>query len=642
MAWNDGIDGIHVTIAADERSPLHVLAGPGTGKTTAMMRRIARLLESGARPEKVLAVTFTRTAARDLEQQLGSLKTPGAEKVGASTLHSLSFKVLVAEAVFQATGRRARPLLSHEIKQLVNDLKSGFGGKREVERLLEAYEAAWARFQAEEAGHPKTPEDEKFEIALLVWLRYHGAILIGELVPITLRFLLDNPQADVLPKYEHVLVDEYQDLNKADQTLVEALAVHGTLTVIGDDNQSIYSFRHANPEGIRTFPATHKATVEYVIDECRRCPPNVIQLSNSLIAHDPDARPAVMKPQPGRPEAIVHVVQHNTIADEADAIAAFINDYLKKHPDVPPGKVLVLSPRRLFGNAVKDALIKRKLNAQSFFWEDALSEDSAAEGFCLYALNRNIGDRAAYRTWLGLGEATGYSAGYKRVRPYSDKNNIEPHVTVQQIVDRTITIPYTDGIAKRHLELTVRLQALTGLTGLPLVDVLWPNTESNQVIRLVASPLALQIADADELFAALTESITRPELPDAEGDIVRVMSLHKSKGLTADLVVVVGCVAGAIPSIDTTLPKPIQDAVLKEQRRLFYVAITRARDTLVLSSIRQLPLATALQSGVIPMRITRQNGESIAIAAATPFLKELGKGLPATEAGPNWRARLGV
>lgn len=262
MPWYTGIVGIHRDIAADTRSPVHVVAGPGTGKTTAMMRRIARMLEDGVQGNRILAVTFTRTAARDLAGQLQQLGTAGADAVRACTLHSLCFSALIADAVFQATGRVARPLLSFEIDQLVNDLKATFGGKRGKRQLIEAYEAAWARLQHETAGVPKTQEDIKFETALIDWLRYHRAMLIGELVPITLRFLQDNPTLAVPPYYEAVLVDEYQDLNKADQTLVELLAIRGTLTVVGDDNQSIYSFRYANPEGIRTFPSLHAGTAE--------------------------------------------------------------------------------------------------------------------------------------------------------------------------------------------------------------------------------------------------------------------------------------------------------------------------------------------------------------------------------------------
>src|SRR5882672_9795905 len=253
MVWSDGITGVHQQIAAEIKTPVHVLAGPGTGKTFAMMRRIARLLESGVPPARILAVSFTRTAARDLSGQLVKLGTPGADEVNATTLHALCFGVLMKEAVLAATGREARPLMSFEIEQLINDLAGAFGGKKAVRRHIEAYEAAWARLQHELAGAPQEEADQQFEAALLDWLRYHRAMLIGELVPVALRFLQQNPGLAVLPSYDAVLVDEYQDLNKADQTLVAELARSGELTVIGDDNQSVYSFRNANPEGVRAF-----------------------------------------------------------------------------------------------------------------------------------------------------------------------------------------------------------------------------------------------------------------------------------------------------------------------------------------------------------------------------------------------------
>ena len=139
MTWQEGIVGVQLDIARETRSPLHVLAGPGTGKTLAMMRRIARLLEARADLKRILAVSFTRTAARDLREQLLQLGARGAETVAATTLHSLCFSALLADAVFDATQRRARPLMAFEINQLVNDLKDRFGGKREVPKLIDAY-----------------------------------------------------------------------------------------------------------------------------------------------------------------------------------------------------------------------------------------------------------------------------------------------------------------------------------------------------------------------------------------------------------------------------------------------------------------------------------------------------------------------
>ena len=123
MAWETGLVGVHLAIAGYPDSLLRVLAGPGTGKTYAMMRRVARLLETGITPAEILAVTFTRTAAHDLVDKLKALGVPGADEVAAKTLHSQSFSILGRAAVFAATGRVPRPLLACEIEMMINDLK---------------------------------------------------------------------------------------------------------------------------------------------------------------------------------------------------------------------------------------------------------------------------------------------------------------------------------------------------------------------------------------------------------------------------------------------------------------------------------------------------------------------------------------
>ena len=123
MAWDTNLQGTHLNIAAYPNTPLRVIAGPGTGKTFALMRRITRLLEEGVSPNQILAVTFTRTAALDLVDKIASLGAPGAADVAAKTLHSLSFGLLNRTAVFQSLGRVARPLMDCERKTLVCDLQ---------------------------------------------------------------------------------------------------------------------------------------------------------------------------------------------------------------------------------------------------------------------------------------------------------------------------------------------------------------------------------------------------------------------------------------------------------------------------------------------------------------------------------------
>src|SRR5208282_1809544 len=174
MPWNTNLQGTPLNIAAYPGAQLRVVAGPGTGKTYALMRRVARLLEQNVAPNRILAVTFTRTAASDLVDKLADLGVPGADQVAAKTLHSLSFGLLSRNAVFQMLNRVARPLMAHELNTLVCDLAPQFEGKKAVLKLIEAFEAYWARLQHHDPGWPHDPAEQAFDHALKSWLRFHA------------------------------------------------------------------------------------------------------------------------------------------------------------------------------------------------------------------------------------------------------------------------------------------------------------------------------------------------------------------------------------------------------------------------------------------------------------------------------------
>ena len=125
-------------IAETDETPLRVLSGPGTGKTYSLMKKVAHLLRQGAKPEEILATTFTRTAAEDLKKELEKLEVSCASSVNSTTLHSLCFRILNEERVFQSTRRVPRPLLDYEKRFLLEDLKGANLGKvRELEKTAE-------------------------------------------------------------------------------------------------------------------------------------------------------------------------------------------------------------------------------------------------------------------------------------------------------------------------------------------------------------------------------------------------------------------------------------------------------------------------------------------------------------------------
>jgi DNA helicase-2/ATP-dependent DNA helicase PcrA len=153
-------------------------------------------------------------------------------------------------------------------------------------------------------------------------------------------------------------------------------------------------------------------------------------------------------------------------------------------------------------------------------------------------------------------------------------------------------------------------------------------------LRLLGSP-----ADVKELLEELRVLIIQPEIPGSQGNLVRIMSLHKSKGLTSKLVVIAGCVAGILPAIDTDLSEQEQDRQRDEQRRLFYVGITRSTDTLVISSATRMLFKEAKRAGVEVVRRTGIAGR-IAILQASEFIADLGPHAPATISCAHWRQQL--
>jgi DNA helicase II / ATP-dependent DNA helicase PcrA len=129
--WSEGLTGPALEIAATTVSPLRVDAGPGTGKTFALMRRVSRLLEEGLNPERIFVGTFTRTSATDLKDSLAELGADGAEAVRAGTIHGFCFRILARDIVLEQTRRVPRPLLRFEVRFLLEDLsRPDFGGIR--------------------------------------------------------------------------------------------------------------------------------------------------------------------------------------------------------------------------------------------------------------------------------------------------------------------------------------------------------------------------------------------------------------------------------------------------------------------------------------------------------------------------------
>lgn len=624
MNWDEGIEGVHRDIAGSESRRIGVLAGPGTGKTSfGLMRRVVRLLQAGVPADRILLLSFTRIAAADLRDKVAALNAPGAETVRATTLHGYCFGLLQQESVFAITGRAPRILLDHEVDLMLRDIGDTFGTIHERRRLLEAYVAGWARDPESYPGVPDTSTDRVFQQSVLLWLRRHEAMLIGEIVPEAYRFLSTNPQAEALRAFEHVIVDEYQDLNALEQRLLDVLAQHGSLCIAGDDDQSIYSVRYANPAGILAF-LNREDIEKHSIQMCGRCPTNILAVANSLIGCAPDRDKGPLQSRDGAGSGTVSIIQWPDINIEVDgivaAIAADVNS--KKWG---PGQILVLTNWRRIGERISARLNELSINARTFFTEEEMESDDSREALALLRLVVNVNDKAALRVILGLSEATGRTEAYQRLIIYCDENQTDPKTVLQMLSKGGKMAVNVRALTERYSRAMAKVENLGSLALPDLVDALFPQDADMLRDLRQAAVEALPEADmAEDLLHAVVEAVTQDDVPQ-NPDFVRVMSLHKSKGLTSNSVYIVAATDGILPTVRSNDAVTI-DAAVREGRRLFYVAVTRAAQELTISGSSSMDLADANARGVRYDKKTIKRSANSRFTIRTissPYLTEL-------------------
>lgn len=648
MIWDDGLTGNAYEIAASDNTPIRVVAGPGTGKTFALKKRIARLLENGVDPESILVVTFSRTAASDLENEIESINIPGVQNLHIGTLHSICLSILNKSAVIRIIGRNSRILFDFEKRFLLEDLgemaipdcDETFYARK---KRLHAFEAAWAREQDQEPGWPSSNCDKHFQTILNEWLIFHQAMLVDEFIPLTLRYLRDNPGSIELRRYQYVLVDEYQDLNKGEQHLIDFLATNAKLLIVGDEDQSIYeSFRYAHPEGISRFHLLHPTTKDIPLIECRRCPKSVVSIANNLISNNIRRCQHSLEPFIGNAQGEIHIVQWNDLQNEVDGLAEYINHQIS-NGYFDPSKTIILSPRKYIGYRIRDALRQKGCSAYSFFLEELvegnpkrLDESLAQQRFTLLNLLVNPQDSVSLRLWLGFGSSNLRVKEYCRLRDYCGISNLTTWEALEMIVNGELHLPLVTNSVNRYLILKEELEKLNKLSTQEVFDSLFPEGEIwAEPFRQIIETTENEINSTADILRRLQLNLYQPEIPQ-NGDYVRIMSLYKSKGLNADHVIVMGCIEGILPQHpDSNISFEEQRRFAEEQRRLFYVAITRAKKTLVLSSVLQLPRNLAHRMRATIVGGNRDNANTI----TSTFIAEFGNDAPKPVRGKEWLER---
>jgi len=601
-----GLNAAQQQAVAAGDGPQLILAGAGSGKTRTIVHRIGHLIaERGIAPHRILAVTFTNKAAAELKSRLSSLIGDDGGGVVSGTFHSLSLRFLRRHAELLGYPSDFQVIDGDDQKSLLKRILKERG--IDSDRLHPSYLGGWIE-QCKHVGLTcEEAPDDRFSGYKLreLYQRYQEELRsrqrmdFSDLILNVVQLLLHHSAAaaQLRSRFDHLLVDEYQDTNPVQhQWLLLLSRDHGNLTVVGDDDQSIYGWRGADVRHILEFESLWQREVGiHRLEENYRSTGAILRLANAVIRHNLDRHDKELRATRGEGERPLWLVGNDEY-DEARKILHWLQHRRRLGVAWSEMAVLYRANRQslpLEQVLRQEAIPYRILGGLGFF-ERAEIKDALAYWALLHrcgdALHlariantpkRGIGDKGLQQIveamvasgqraadWLDL-VASGAAEGpakklqimaelLREIRPKALQQN---DLGLHELLERTGYLASLQ--AQGEIEATARLENIEALRG------------------LIESTMGEGITPVEFMDrAALLQS--GEERPD-DGEALTLMSLHRAKGLEFDSVALVGIEEGLLPH-QRALDEG--ESALAEERRLLYVGITRAKERLLLTTAR--------------------------------------------------------
>jgi DNA helicase II / ATP-dependent DNA helicase PcrA len=564
-----------------------VLAGPGTGKSATLVALIDSLMDAEQRP-KLKLLTFTRAATAELGKKVSDHPSAASER--PSTIHSFAISVLLRNpgaGGFPEPLRIADDWENEFIVQPTLRDRSGFS-LRDIGKFLLEMSANWESLTQAQDPQINAADRARFLGSWNEHRRIYGYTLLAELPYALRRALVDHAELEGVD-FDVLVVDEYQDLNACDLEILRLVAGRGCSIIgAGDDDQSIYSFRKAAPEGIRRFPNDYPNAGDYSLSVSLRCGSKIIEWANYVIAGDtnrPKDKPFVTA-HPDSPPGEVGLLAFPGQASEASGVAYIVKQLVERE-GLKPSDVLILLRTDFNGGFSRP--IKQKLSEMGIACSDPdvvprlLAEEPNRRLLALVRLLTNEGDSLAWATLLTLAPGIGksfFNYIYERARPTTrtfaetllelhgagfPEGPAAPCARAKRIIDETQAWLRTKAIPEE------RPEEGWGSWILELAADAATPTPTDEFATLLKE--LDPIADQDHglsRFLGQLQPLGR-DLAQAKSDGIRIMTMMSSKGLTVR--------ATILPALeDGLVPRPNAD--LSEERRILYVAMTRAKEFL--------------------------------------------------------------
>lgn len=581
--------------------PAMVLAGPGAGKTYVITNRVKTLIEEyEVPPEKILVVTFSKAAAVEMKERFEAMAEGRRLPVRFGTFHSVFFQILRAAYHYEAKDIVTQALKYRFLEEALRDIDYEVDDRRE---FLEDIEKEISRVKGDgidiacyySIHCPEQVFRDLFN-GYQQRLQRHRCLDFDDMVVYTYQLL--RAREDILTRwqqqYSYILIDEFQDINRLQyETVCMLAAPENNLFIVGDDDQSIYGFRGARPDIMLSFPKRFPAVARIVLGVNYRCSTQILSAADKLIRHNHKRYTKELTAQKGRCEG-VHVGRCRDLPSEAEKIVSHIQRYQREGTAYEDMAVLFrtnMQMRMLAGKLMEHGIpfsMKERLPNMFETWmaKDLLCYvrlalgDRSRERFLKIA-NRPVRylSRAAFdEPEVDFGHLKAYYARKNQMWMLSRIDEFENELRALKTMSPYSAIHYI----RKGIDYDGFLTEYAAERNVNAEDWLDVLDEVQETARdQVSLPEWLAFVDHYgemlEEMQKTQQSVQREEPPG-----VSLMTMHGSKGLEFQAVFIPTLNEGVSP-----YRKAIQSGDLEEERRMLYVAMTRAKEHLHLSFVRE-------------------------------------------------------
>ena len=585
--------------------PCLVIAGAGSGKTKVLTYKVAYLIQQkDVKPWNILAITFTNKAANEMKERVTALVGDQINDIWLGTFHSICVRILrrfidrlgfdTSFVIFDTTDQKT--LVKNCLKDLNIDNKM-FTEKSVLNEISNAKNEMIEPDEYEE----KFGSDYRKKVIGNIYhlyqqrLKENNAIDFDDIINFTIKILQNN--ADVIEyfseKFKYILVDEYQDTNKSQFTLVSLLASrYGNVTAVGDNDQSIYSFRGADITNILNFERDFPGTEIIKLEQNYRCTGNILKAANAVIKHN-DAKYEKKLWTENEEGKLPSIYCGEDEYQEASYIVTQIN-HLKREEYFKNSDFAILYRMNSQSRAIEDILrredIPYKIIGGLKFYERKEIKDTIS----YLRLVANQSDNLSFQRIINEPKRGVGKTSLEKIDQISKENNISYYEVIKE-ADKYIpkiyeaTRQFVNTIEElKSLEISVseiitKVLKMSGYTdALKNENTIEAESRIQNIEELITVANEFEKEAADKSLVEFLNSISLSSDTDnieETDDMVTLMTLHSAKGLEYPVIFLVGMEEGIFPGYQSMM----DETELEEERRLFYVGITRAKQYLYLT-----------------------------------------------------------